>query len=211
MDFIEFPKMARLSRNVIISEKLDGTNATIYIEESDRCGGFHAGYALSTDNGFALFAGSKNRWINPENDNYGFARWCKQNSEDLFELGPGWHRGEWWGQGIQRGYGLTEKRYSLFNADRWCSYGKEPQQRHTNDPRVVKMQDVAPACCHVVPVLHQGIFDTTDASNVLNVLKRDGSRAVPGFMRPEGIVIWHTAGQVSFKKTIEKDESPKSL
>ena len=31
-EFIEFPKMARLSREVIVTEKLDGTNAQIFIQ-----------------------------------------------------------------------------------------------------------------------------------------------------------------------------------
>ena len=34
-------------------------------------------------------------------------------------LVPGRHFGEWWGSGIQRGYGLDEKTFSLFNAYRW--------------------------------------------------------------------------------------------
>jgi hypothetical protein len=36
-----------------------------------------------------------------------------------------------------------------------------------------------------------------------------GSKAAPGFMKPEGIVVFHVAGNVGFKKTIEKDEEPK--
>jgi hypothetical protein len=28
-------------------------------------------------------------------------------------------------------------------------------------------------------------------------------------MKPEGIVVFHVAGNVGFKKTIEKDEEPK--
>ena len=32
-EFIEFPKMARLSRECVITEKIDGTNAQIFIEE----------------------------------------------------------------------------------------------------------------------------------------------------------------------------------
>jgi hypothetical protein len=30
-------------------------------------------------------------------------------------------------------------------------------------------------------------------------------------MKPEGIVIFHTAGNVGFKRTIEKDDQPKSV
>jgi hypothetical protein len=35
MIFEGFPKMARLSRDIIISEKIDGTNACVYISEPD--------------------------------------------------------------------------------------------------------------------------------------------------------------------------------
>ncbi|MCJ7726507.1 MAG: hypothetical protein MUP76_09000, partial [Acidimicrobiia bacterium] len=46
------------------------------------------------------------RWITPEVDNYGFARWVKDHEEELRTgLGAGLHFGEWWGQGIQRRYG----------------------------------------------------------------------------------------------------------
>ena len=31
MEFQEFPKMARLAREVIVTEKIDGTNAQVYI------------------------------------------------------------------------------------------------------------------------------------------------------------------------------------
>ena len=33
LEFLEFPKMARLSREIIITEKIDGTNAQILITE----------------------------------------------------------------------------------------------------------------------------------------------------------------------------------
>jgi hypothetical protein len=35
--------------------------------------------------------------------------------------------------------------------------------------------------------------------------------AAEGFMDPEGIVVYHTAGNVGFKKTIENDDQPKSF
>lgn len=46
---------------------------------------------------------------------------------------------------------------------------------------------------------------------ILDKLKREGSVAAPGFMKPEGIVIFHTAGQWMLKKTIEQDDVPKGL
>jgi hypothetical protein len=37
-------------------------------------------------------------------------------------------------------------------------------------------------------------------------LRRDGSCAVPGFLKPEGIVVFHVAANLCFKKTLDKDE-----
>jgi RNA ligase len=173
-DFVEFNKIARLSRNCVVTEKIDGTNASIVI----------------TDEGEFL-TGSRTRWITPEDDNYGFARWAQANKEELMKLGPGSHYGEWWGQGIQRNYGLKEKRFSLFNTARWSD------------------DAVRPACCHVVPVLYSGIFDTRQVVNALENLKTYGSLAAMGFMKPEGVVIYHESARIYFKKTIEKDDVPK--
>lgn len=173
IEFKEFPKMPRLSREIIVSEKIDGTNAQILI----------------TDDG-EILTGSRTKWITPENDNFGFANWVESNKSEILKLGPGRHYGEWWGAGIQRGYGLKEKRFSLFNTFKWT--------------------ENRPICCHVVPVLYQGLFDTVKIDEILNDLKFNGSKAVPGFMNPEGVVIFHIAGNIGFKKTIEKDDVPKS-
>jgi hypothetical protein len=107
-------------------------------------------------------------------------------------LVPGRHFGEWWGLGIQRGYGLKEKRFSLFNTGRW------------NECNI-------PKCCNVVPILYEGIFDKFDAETIIESLRGCGSIAAPGFMNPEGMIIYHTAGNVYFKKTLKNDDVPKSL
>lgn len=192
--FTEFPKMARLSRECIITEKLDGTNAQIYITDDEQ-----------------LLVGSRTRWITPENDNYGFAQWAREHRDELLTLGPGRHFGEWWGQGIQRKYGMSEKRWSLFNVARWCMHGQEPNRIKSADPRIEKWQDVLPPCCSLVPVLYRGIFTTQACDDALETLRQNGSVAGPGFMKPEGIVCFHVAGNVGFKKTLEKDNIPKSL
>ena len=188
--FKEFPKMARLSREVIVTEKLDGTNASIFITpEGD------------------FLTGSRTQWITPERDNHGFSSWAHGHKDELMQLGPGHHFGEWWGSGIQRGYGLTkgEKRFSLFNVVRWCLHGTEPQCIITGDPRIEKWQDIAPACCSLVPILYRGIFDTAFAQGALTALGAGGSVASPGFKNPEGIVVFHIAGNVGFKKTLGND------
>lgn len=177
IEFVGFPKIPRYSRECVITEKIDGTNGCIYIGEPSLLGEF--------------LVGSRSRWITPENDNHGFARWAYENKEELLKLGPGRHFGEWWGQGINRGYGLKEKRFSLFNLKKW------------SDP------SIRPTCCHVVPIIDKGPFSDSIIISALKNLELFGSYAAPGFMRPEGIVIYHTAGNLLFKKTLEKDELPK--
>jgi hypothetical protein len=196
LEFQEFPKMARLSRDIIITEKIDGTNAQLLISEDG-----------------SITVGSRTRWITPQDDNYGFAKWVEENKSTLIKLGTGRHFGEWWGSGIQRGYGLQkgEKRFSLFNVGRWALHGTEPKRILTADPRVEKYQDVLPEGVGLVPELYRGKFDTAIIDDVLRQLELRGSVASPGFMKPEGIVVFHIAGNVGFKKTIDKDELPKSL
>jgi hypothetical protein len=174
VDFQPFPKIHRLSRDIIVTEKIDGTNAQVIVGEDG-----------------TVRAGSRNRLITPEADNYGFAAWVKLHEDELRLLGPGRHYGEWWGQGIQRGYGLKEKRFSLFNVSKWFDDGLRPK------------------CCHVVPLLYSGMFSELHILNSLESLRLFGSKAAGGFMRPEGIVIFHTASGHLYKKTIENDEKGK--
>jgi len=190
MQFEGFDKIPRLSRNCVITEKIDGTNAQIFIP--DLLDDFPANEPF--------WVGSRNRWITPDKDNFGFARWAFEHAEELLKLGPGRHFGEWWGSGIQRGYGLQngEKRFSLFNVRRWAP-----------DRDKDKFPADTPACCGVVPVLYRGLFDTAAANNVMVNLAHGGSHAAPGFMNPEGIIIYHEAAGQLFKKTVECDESPK--
>jgi hypothetical protein len=194
MEFAEFPKIARLSRECIVTEKIDGTNGTIFINGD-----------LNADNGFLV--GSRTRWITPADDNHGFAKWAYEHQTELMGLGPGWHRGEWWGSGIQRGYGLPkgEKRFSLFNTIRWCRHDEEPQRIETQDPRIEKYQQRLPECCHLVPVLYRGLFNTATINDCLKSLENYGSYAAPEFVKPEGIVVYHVAGNVMFKKTLGND------
>jgi hypothetical protein len=173
-EFKPFDKIARLNRDVVITEKLDGTNGLIYVD----------------DDFVTMQVGSRTRWITPKDDNFGFARWAEEHREELLKLGPGYHYGEWWGHGIQRRYGLTEKRFSLFNVHRW------------------ENADARPACCGVVPTIGIGpLRETLDAA--LERLRTEGSIAAPGFMKPEGVVIYHVASQELYKVTLEGDEKPK--
>jgi len=198
-EFQEFKKIPRLSREIVITEKIDGTNGLIFIDENNN-----------------IFAGSRNRFLwgsiqdEIHNDNHGFAQWVKTNREELLKLGKGYHYGEWWGKGIQRGYNLQEKRFSLFNVGRWCLFNEEPKLISINEKtKEEKYQEKLPNCCFLVPILYEGMFNTQEIYKQLELLKIGGSRAVPTFMKPEGIIIYHKAGNLYFKKTIENDEKGK--
>lgn len=175
IEFIPMPKIPRLNRVVDVTEKIDGTNASIFITEEGE-----------------VFAASRNRWITPLDDHFGFAAWVQAHADELRALGPGHHFGEWWGKGIGRGYGLDHRCFSLFNTSRWNA-------------------DNVPACCSVVPVLASGGWDEVIPTLhfVVRDLRNFGSRAAPGFLRAEGLVLWHTAAQQAFKMTLEKDHEPK--
>ncbi len=93
--------------------------------------------------------------------------------------------------GIQRRYGLAEKRFSLFNSGRWAVGGPDHEK--------------LPACCNVVPVLYTGPFSDEAVEQCLAKLKETGSVAAPGFMQPEGIVIFLQASRSLFKVTLDGD------
>ena len=169
-EFQSFGKIKRLFRDCIITEKIDGTNAQIYINDSGN-----------------IMAGSRNRWLTPETDNFGFAGWVRDNQTELLKLGPGRHFGEWWGSGIQRKYGLDHKRFSLFNVNKWW-----------NNPE-------KPGCCSVVPILYRGEFCTQTIQGILEEFSATGSLAAPGFPDPEGIVILHCHSNQLFKVTLDGD------
>jgi hypothetical protein len=201
MKFEPMGKIPRYEKDIIITEKIDGINAQIYIGFED-ANEFTTALILSEVGPMSIWAGSRNKWIIPGNDNFGFAAWVRDNAEELIKLGPGRHFGEWWGKGIQRGYGLDKKRFSLFNVSRWNEENK-------------------PVCCHLVPVLYKGPWENkfplhrysadsstitqTTVYRVFSDLAICGSYAAPGYMNPEGIVIYHTGGNYLFKKTFKKD------
>ncbi|MGN6548400.1 MAG: RNA ligase family protein [Pararhizobium sp.] len=198
MDFQPFPKLSRLakwSQHCTITEKVDGTNAQIVITEADETD-YTAPEVTAVvrdeeqGRSFALRAGSRNRWITPgkETDNYGFASWVQSNAEELMKLGVGRHFGEWYGNGIQRGYGLDEKRFALFNVDRFR-----------------EGRDTPPACCEIVPVLYEGHYEEHHAEYAMSDLAEFGSQMVSGFMKPEGIIVHLRGPRVMLKKTFEFD------
>ena len=193
-DFIPFPKVPRLTRECVVTEKIDGTNASIWIDDvGDELTADQRAQCVFADHAadgrpYWIRAASRKRFITPgkSNDNFGFAGWVRDNAEELVKLGAGVHHGEWWGGKIQRGYGLQEKRFSLFNTSLWN-------------------EENTPECCYVVPVLLTVLFTSELADQALSNLDSGGSLAADGFDNPEGTMIYHTAANQYFKKTFDVD------
>jgi RNA ligase-like protein len=231
LDFVAWPKIPRLFKPMVVTEKIDGTNAAVIIENlgalssdelsrfsdvdmSDRCTlstflgspgeGKYKAKVFDYDNQvFVLAAQSRNRLITPEADNSGFAAWAFENYLDIFRLlGVGRHYGEWWGSGIQRGYGLEkgEKVFSLFNRHRY--------------PHLVSLEaEGVTGSIRLVPLLAEGPFDLDDVRHILADLRKNGSKAAPGYMNPEGAVVFHEAGRQVYKAFVEEldgESRPKS-
>lgn len=205
--FTPFPKISRLQKDMVVTEKIDGTNAAIGVTEDG-----------------VVYAQSRKQLITPEKDNAGFAAWVAAHEDALREgLGPGVHFGEWWGSGIQRGYGLPqgEKRFSLFNTGRWYSWFNTVSLEYAThysdrlfyaddngiDDEQLHRCDECPVC-YVVPVLLTYTFDTGLVVELFDGLKDEGSVAAPGFDNPEGVVVFHTAQGTLFKLSDAKVPPP---
>jgi len=162
--FIAWPKIPRIeNEKVTFTEKIDGTNACVVITEDGDFG-----------------CQSRSRIITPENDNFGFARWAYEHKEELMTMGPGYHYGEWWGLGIQRGYNQTEKKFSLFNSFRWGEHNP-------------------PECCSVVPIVRANNIEEAKEKLISN-----GSFAAPGFMAVEGLIMYNHLSRTYYKIIINK-------
>lgn len=209
-DFAPWPKTPRLNRDIIITEKIDGTNAQVLVRKIVL--GISAADSVldavveNEDGVFAIRAGSRKRWVCPDDDNFGFAGWVHKNAAELVRaLGEGRHYGEWWGQGIQRGYGLDHRVFSLFNTHRWRGAYAD-----------LALAQLSDGLLDVVPELYQGPFDTGQIQVELNELDAYGSAAAfthsASEPQPaEGVIVYHTAARQCFKVLIENDDQPKGL
>lgn len=112
VEFKAWPKIPRaVFGDVIITEKMDGTNACVIIEK---------GKIVGTQ--------SRKRLITPEDDNYDFSRFVHDNEDLFLQLGDGRHFGEWVGLGIQKNpHAFPEKRFYLFNSLRWGEHNPPPE------------------------------------------------------------------------------------
>jgi len=184
--FEEFPKITRFyEQDVCITEKIDGTNGLIWIGDNPN---FDQDFDPQTES--MMKVGSRSRWITPEDDNYGFARWCKENQEELMKLGPGYHYGEWWGNGIQRKYAMAKKVFSLFNVYKWSD------------------DAIRPTCCDVVPTLYNGpvtpqIINDFSGPKPLMISAAALKYGIE-FDNPEGYMMYFTKAGKYFKCPLDK-------
>ncbi len=166
IEFKPWPKIGRESPFMVtITEKLNGTNACIVIKDGELAG-----------------VQSKNRFMTPEDDHYGFAGWVGRHLQDLLKLGDGYHYGEWAGLEIEKNpHNLDKKEFFLFNTFRW----------NPNNPN-------KPDCCKVVPILFQGMMDGNTIEDLLHTLKTEA----PEEVTPEGLVVYYHSMRKYTKHTI---------
>jgi hypothetical protein len=173
---------------MVITEKIDGTNACVVITEEGTVG------AQSRNRMIPMGPRGMDDIFWRKADNAGFGAWVREHQDQLADfLGPGYHYGEWFGKGIQRKYGLSDKRFALFNTSRW-GFLSDPEQA-PNIPGLT-----------VVPLLRTDTFDTEVIKDVFAELMEVGSQAVPGFMKPEGIIVYHDG---NIYKMTDQGDKPK--
>lgn len=170
VEFKPWPKIPRYKGSkVCITEKMDGTNACIVIKDGE------------------LYTQSRNQLITPEQDNYGFAKWCQDNKQELLKLGDGYHYGEWVGLGIQSNpHNLDNKYFYLFNVKRWGNHNPN-----------------TPNCCRVVRILHDGDLTIDTIENTMKVLL---VHAETNNYTPEGVVIYDKTADSYQKLTFKNTE-----
>jgi hypothetical protein len=197
--FQAFPKIPRLTKDMVVTEKIDGTNGQIHIfSEKDFFSEADTPNIIGTVDVkidgelFYLGAASRNRYLDQGSDNFGFHAWATKHAQELVDiLGPGRHYGEWWGKGIQRGYGMEDKKFSLFNTGRWR---REDEWKPWSVGAAIGLD--------VVPVLLGGVpFNTPTVLDLYDSLRTGGSVAAPGFMNSEGVVVYHEGMGKLFKHT----------
>lgn len=183
MDFKSFPDVKQIGKAAItITQKLHGTNAQIVVFPVYDMDG-------TTLLRYDVQAGSRNRWLTPDDDNFGFAKYVEENKQSIIELlGEGTWFGEWAGPGINSSEGLKEKTFAIFNIAR--IEGKPLP------PRMVG-----------VPLLYKGAFSSEAIDAAYNDLKTNGSKLVPGYMSPEGVVVHLLGTDLRFKKVFKPEET----
>jgi len=199
MEFKKWPSMSK--ERVTVTEKIDGSNSCIRIRKSEDVpppqGHDWVRYKEVDGTYYFVWAQSRTRFLKAtkHEDNFGFANWVCENTEELVRLlGPGDHYGEWWGSKIQRGYGLAngERAFSLFDVHKWDML--HHNEARTEIPNLYK-----------VPLLYHGSMYDFDIDEIMQELRDNGSRVQPGF-KSEGVVVYLRELRAGYKVLVENDD-----
>lgn len=192
MRFRRFQHIPDLQSDCIITELIDGMTAQIAIwevppsryrevvEDTDLPGmpapAFRPLVFTRGGKFYEMRAGGPDGWLTPISDKFGFAKWVEENAEFCTALlAPGRNHGVWFGPGIGRDYAVTKAMFA---------------------PLALPAGVYSPIR---VPVLHRGPFYMDDIEAILEELQRTGSKFIPGYMNPAGIVIEHCRTRKLFK------------
>lgn len=207
IEFQAWPKTPRLFRDIVITEKVDGTNSAVIIEEINPELDYEAEgdpFVLAqVERGgstYAVAAQSRNRLIFPgkTTDNHGFAGFVQENAEQLFDLlGPGRHYGEWWGKGIQGRYSVNFKGFALFNTE-----------KHEDLYEWFRDTSIGDVLVEAMPVLYKGPYSEQKIRETLSELNTNGS-LVSFRDKAEGIVVFHTQSRKVYKVTLDGNDKGK--
>ncbi len=173
--FEAWPKTKHVDKvlgSVIVTEKIDGTNACLVFEEDG-----------------TMYAQSRNRIITPATDNQGFARWAYYHQDELFNiLGPGRHFGEWWGRGIGRKYNMEHNVFSVFNNGRF--YKTDPGTTMDSMSTRAATSSIFDQVS-AVPLIYTGEYNSPDMNMAIAELANGSSKAAAAynvdFKDPEGV------------------------
>jgi len=215
-EFRNYGKIPRwVNEHVWVSEKIDGSNSCVVIEklttaEVTYFWGIQAPDAVKflyfKDEAYVVRAQSRNKFITPGKgkDNFGFAQYVLDNADALVSvLGVGYHYGEYYGSGIQSGYGLLtgEKHFALFPTHR-------VSRLSDNFEQIMSIPGL-----EIAPELYEGPFGEGNCiEDCLNLLRENGSFAhsARGFARPEGVVVQFKLSGARYKAFVVED-GPKTL
>lgn len=165
--------------HVQIAEKLHGTSAQVHVQKQ-------------LDGTLKALAGKRTSYVGTTG-HFGFGEFVANNGQALCDsLGEGRHYGEWVGPGVNGQYGLTEKVFVLFN-----------HRYHL--PK--KLAGKLPNRVDVVPVLYDGPYTPTIIGETMDNLKASGSVFAPGFMKPEGVVLFFPQFNTMQKKVFKPEET----
>lgn len=180
MDFKAYPKTQRLSNEIVtIAEKIDGTNGVLHVDHQSR----------------TVLAGSRSKWLINDGsrswDNHGFGAWVKENEEKLLNLPEGLHYGEWYGKGINRNYGMKDRKLMLFNRSRYQNILEEG-----DFPTELELETVI----SLVSVSEL----PEEALRIKARVDKEGSYHVPGFMKTEGVIFRFQLSAKVYKEVWDK-------